>query len=112
MIKKKYSMPKQFNLKSIIERMLLGAGIGLLIISFFVFSVDEPNPEWGSFWKIRPLIITPLAGAFGIISFYFKDFIRPRNKLITIIVILFSIIAFLFALWIGIILGLNGTLWN
>lgn len=105
-------IPQQINSKSLIKRMFLGAVIGLIIISFFVFSVDEPNPNWGKLWKIRPLIITPLAGAFGILSFYFKDFIRPRSNLKTVLGFLFSIIAFMIALWLGIVLGLDGTLWN
>lgn len=65
--------------KSVIKRMALGAAIGFIIISFFVLSVDEPNPEWGKWWRIRPLVITPLATAFGILSFYLADIIRPRK---------------------------------
>lgn len=102
----------EVKLKNLFERMLLGAIIGLVIISFFVFTVDEPDPEWGKFWKIRPLIVTPLAGAFGILSFYLKDFIRFNNKLLNFLMVMVSLFVFLIALWLGIVLGLDGTLWN
>ena len=92
--------------------MLIGALTGLAIISFFVFSVDEPDPEWGKLWMVRPLIITPLAGAFGILSFYLKDFVRPKSKVMIVLVFSLSIMAFIIALWLGIVLGLDGTLWN
>ncbi len=105
-------IPRQINPRSLFKRMPLGAVIGLIIISSFLFSVDEPDPSWGRFWMIRPLIIVPLAGAFGILSFYLKDFIRPKNNLITVLVYLFSIVAFIIALWLGSVLGLDGTLWD
>lgn len=108
---KNYSIP-QIKTSSIIKRMLTGAAIGLTLISIFVFSVDDPNPEWGKYWMIRPLIITPLVAAFGSLSFYLKDFVRPVSDLMRLVVILLSGIAFIIALWMGFILGLDGTLWN
>ena len=62
------SLPHQV---SLVKRMLVGAGIGLLLISLFLFSTGEPNPEWGKLWMIRPLIIVPLAGAMGGLCNYF-----------------------------------------
>ncbi len=61
---------------------------------------------------IRPLIITPIVAAFGFLSFFLKDFVRPQSDLMRLVVILLSIIAFIIALWMGTILGLDGTLWN
>jgi hypothetical protein len=92
--------------------MLFGAGIGFLIISFFVFGVDEPRPEWGNLWRIRPLIVTPLAGAMGglcnyVILHYHKKF--GVHKIVAMIV---SAFVFVVALWLGIILGLDGTMWD
>ena len=101
-----------FSPASLIKRMLIGAAIGLFIISFFVFQVDEPDPDWGKFWMIRPLIITPLAGAFGILAFYLKQYVRPKSDLWKFIVLIVSFIAFIIALWLGTVLGLDGTLWN
>jgi hypothetical protein len=108
---KNYSVP-QIKTNSIIKRMLIGTAIGFALISLMVFSVDEPNPGWGKFWMIRPLIITPLAGAFGMLCFYLKDFVRPASALMRLVVILLSLIGFIIALWMGTVLGLDGTLWN
>lgn len=102
----------QINRKSLIKRMLLGAAIGLFFISIFLYSVKKPDPNWGKFWMIRPLIIVPLAGAFGSLSFYLKDFIGSQSNWKNILAIIFSSMAFIIILWIGIILGLDGTLWN
>ena len=94
------------------KRILAGAGIGLLLISFFLFSVKEPDPEWGKLWMIRPLIIVPLAGAMGAVCNYFIVNFRKRagiNKTVTMIV---SVLVFIVGLWMGIVLGLDGTLWD
>jgi hypothetical protein len=96
---------------SFIKPMLIGAGIALLVISFFVFGVDHPRPEWGKFWMIRPLIITPLAGAIGGAFYAFMDYQRSRgfNRILAVIL---SIIVYLIGLWMGIVLGLAGTMWH
>jgi hypothetical protein len=98
--------------KSLIKTMLLGATIGLILISLLVFSVKHPNPDWGKWWFIRPLIITPLVASLGSLSFYLKYFIQPQSILMRVFIMLLSTIAFIFTLWVGIILGLDGTLWD
>ena len=90
---------------------LIGAGIGLLVISFFVFGVDHPNPEWGKLWMIRPLIVTPIAGAMGGAFYYLMDYLCYRGLNRTLAVIL-SLIVFVIGLWLGTVLGLAGTMWN
>jgi hypothetical protein len=97
---------------ALISRMLTGALIGFIIICFFVFSVHHPNPDWPPYWRIKPLIVAPLAGAFGILSFYLKLVFPPGNPLINVLLTSTSILAFVIALWTGVVLGLNGTLWN
>jgi hypothetical protein len=94
------------------RRMLIGALIGLIVICYFVFSVDRPNPAWPQYWRIRPLLVAPLAGAFGILSFYLKFIIPPKNSLMNVLVIFISVLAFMIALWMGTVLGLSGTMWN
>lgn len=92
--------------------MLVGAGIGLLAISIFVFAPGEPNPEWGKFWMIRPLMVTPLAGAIGgACSYFIMEFSR-RNGINSAIAIIVSAVVFIIGLWLGIVLGLAGTMWN
>lgn len=98
--------------RSLGTRMLTGALAGLGIICFFVFSVDHPNPEWPQYWRVKPLLVTPLAGAIGILSFYLKPIVAPKNLLLNVLVISASVLAFVIVLWMGVVLGLNGTLWN
>jgi hypothetical protein len=106
-----FTMP-HINPKSLILRMAAGAAIGFGIISIFVFGVDTPNPDWGESWQIRPLIVTPLAGAFGILVFYSTAFIRPKSQWLNVLLIVLSAFAFVIALWLGVVLGLAGTMWN
>lgn len=96
---------------SLVKAMLIGAGIALFAISFFVFGVDNANPEWGKFWMIRPLIVTPLAGAMGGAFYYFMDYQSSRGFNRTLAIIL-SIVVFIIGLWLGIVLGLAGTMWD
>ena len=96
---------------SLAKTIMIGAAIGLIVISFFVFGVDEPNPEWGKLWMIRPLIITPLAGGMGGAFYYLMDHLCSRGLNRTVAVIL-SLIIFIIGLWLGIVLGLAGTMWN
>lgn len=94
------------------KRMLLGAGIALTVITVFLLGVDEPKPEWGKLWMIRPLIIVPLAGAMGGAFYYFMNHLRYLGGWKKALVILLSLIGYLIVLWLGIVLGLDGTLWN
>ncbi len=96
---------------ALVKPILIGAGIALLVISFFVFGVDDPNPEWGSYWMIRPLIITPLAGAVGGAFYAFMDYQSARGFNKTLAVIL-GIVVYIIGLWLGIVLGLDGTMWD
>ena len=102
----------EIKINTILKTMLLGALIGFVVISFFVFGVDNPNSSWPPNWRIRPLIVTPLATAFGILSFYLSDIFGVKGDWPRIFLLLISIIFFLISLWLGIILGLAGTMWN
>lgn len=98
---------------SLLKRTLIGAGIGLVLISLFLASVNQPKPEWGKFWIIRPLIVVLLAGACGGAGTYFVYyFFGNQGKWSKIIAFCVSLIGFVIALWLGAILGLDGTLWN
>jgi hypothetical protein len=92
--------------------MLLGAGFALLAISFFVFGADNPPAEWGRFWMIRPLIVTPLAGAVGGAVYHFLDRLRARGNINGNVAVILSLIIYVVGLWMGIVLGLAGTMWN
>jgi hypothetical protein len=103
---------KTLNPRRIALNMLVGAAIGLVLISLLVFGVDDPDPSWGRAWRVRPLIITPLAAAFGMLAFFLRDIVRPDNGAQRILVFLLSLAGFIVALWLGVVLGLDGTLWN
>jgi hypothetical protein len=93
-------------------RMFHGGVIALVLIIIFLLGVDEPNPEWPTFWMVKPLIIVPLAGAMGGVFYYFMDLLRYEGGWKKTLAILLSLVGYLVALWMGTVLGLNGTLWD
>jgi hypothetical protein len=97
---------------SFVKRMLLGAGIALVLIILFLAPVHNPNPDWGKFWMVKPLIVVPLAGAMGGLFYFFMDRMRYHGGWKKVLANIVSLIAYIFVLWIGTVLGLNGTLWN
>ena len=42
---------------ALFKRMLIGAVLGFAFITLFVMGVDNPNPEWSKYWKIRPMVV-------------------------------------------------------
>jgi hypothetical protein len=106
------NLTSQLNKVSVTKRMLVGAGIGLLLISLFLISAGEPDPEWGKLWRIKPLIIVPLAGATGGLCNYLLVHFHRLAGLNKTIAIILSVILFIIGLWLGTVLGLNGTYWN
>jgi len=105
------SVTGSINKVSIIKAMLLGAGIGLFIILLFITGA-ETQPHWPNLWKVRPLIITPLAAALGGGLAYITTSILKRKGIHVITAVFISLIGFLIALWMGIVVGLDGTLWD
>ncbi|MDA3614427.1 LrgB family protein [Polluticaenibacter yanchengensis] len=103
---------RQISAATIAKTMLTGLVTGLVIISLFVFTVNNPKPEWGNNWRMQPLLLTPLVVAFGSLVFFANRIFQPQNKTVKTLLLIGSIIAFVFSIWIGIIIGLNGTLWN
>ncbi len=102
----------QLDTPSLMKRMSVGAGIGLLLISFFLFTAGEPNPAWPRFWRIQPLIIVPLAGAMGGLCNYCLVHYHNLLRLNKTFAIILSVLVFVIGLWLGIILGLDGTYWD
>lgn len=97
---------------SLAKRMLISAGLGFILISMFLLSAGEGDPAWGNLWRIKPLIMVPLAGAgAGLINFLMDELCSQGGwkKSLTMI---FTIIVYIIALWLGFVLGLNGTHWS
>jgi hypothetical protein len=101
----------QSNSASLSMRVLIGGGIALLLISFFLLTAGEPNPEWPTLWRIKPLIIVPLAGATGGLFFHL---VNPKRftGLLKVLTYTLCLILYIIGLWMGTVLGLNGTYWN
>ncbi|MBE99400.1 potassium transporter KefB [Flavobacterium coralii] len=91
---------------------LAGGTIALAVIALFVFSVNTSNPEWGNYWKVKPLLLTPFIGAFGGMVMYYCTRLAAYMQINKVAGFLLSIPVYVVILWIGIVLGLNGTLWN
>jgi hypothetical protein len=98
--------------KPLLYRVLTGALIGLVLIALFLLSVKADNPAWPKYWKLRPLLIVPIAGGMGGVFYYLMDHFRARGGWIKIVATIISLLGFIIALWMGTILGLDGTLWD
>jgi len=106
------NQPQKTTPVSMAKPMIIGAAIGFILISLFVFGVDNPNPEWGKYWMIRPLIMVPAAGAVGGLFFYFMMYMSATAKINKTVAFIISFIVFIVGLWMGTVLGLVGTMWD
>lgn len=97
---------------SYVKPMLIGGGIALILITLFLLPFDYAKPEWGKLWFIRPLIVVPLAGATGGFCYYFLNQLSAKGTLNKAVAIILSIIIYIIGLWMGTVLGLDGTLWD
>jgi hypothetical protein len=97
---------------SLTMRMVAGAGIGLFLISLYLLTVVEPDPVWGKFWMLRPLAFMVFAGATGglcnhLVMQYHRQF--GIGKTLALVV---RALVFIAGLFMGFVLGLDGTLWH
>jgi hypothetical protein len=97
---------------SLLKRMLIGAAIALVVIAIFILPIKHPRAEWGQYWMLKPFIITPLSGAMGGLVAHFMIHLRNQYGWNKILTFLMTAIICVIGLWMGIVLGLNGTLWN
>jgi hypothetical protein len=97
---------------SLSKKMIVGAGIGLLLISFFLIMDGEGNPAWGPLWRIRPLIVVSFAGAMAGLCNYFIFHFRNQFGVNKVVATILSVLVSIIGLWMGIVLGLDGTLWD
>ena len=105
-------LKRTFKSPSLVRNMLTGATFGLLLIGFFLYKADAPDPEWPRYWIIRPLLLVPFAGAMGGLFYTFMEHWRNKKGWIKAGAYLLCLIVFLFGLFIGTVLGLDGTYWN
>jgi len=101
-----------FKSRSLVRNMLTGAIIGLMLIGFFLYNADAPDPEWPRFWIIRPLLLVPFAGAMGGLFYTFMEPWRNKNGWIKAAAYFLCLIVVLIGLFMGTVLGLDGTYWD
>ena len=94
------------------KRMLIGAGIGVLVISFFVIGAGQGSPAWGDYWRIKPLLLTPFIGAMVGLCYDATERLRQQNGWLGRLFTILSFAGYLIGLWMGVVLGLAGTMWN
>lgn len=97
---------------SVVKPMLVGAAVGLILISFFLIRAEDPDPQWAALWWIRPLLVVPAAGALGGLFYYILGPMRSQGGWRTTLAYIISFIVFIVVLWLGTVLGLAGTMWD
>lgn len=97
--------------RPLLYKAMLGAGMALILILAFITGA-ETKAEWPEYWRIRPVIITPLFGAFGGMFYHFTSQLLPQMRIPKPIAYTLGLIGFVIALWLGFVLGLDGTLWD
>ena len=100
----------QYGSSSLLASVLVGGGIGLLLMSLLLF--DSVHPEWGPYWKVRPLVVITIVGALGGAGYHLLHPLRNLGGWKTFFAYILSILGYIIALWLGSVLGLVGTLWN
>jgi hypothetical protein len=102
----------ELDFSSLRTRMLIGAGIALALTTIFLVTAGEPNPAWPKLWRLKPLVIVPLAGAMGGLCFYFMTQVFFPSGWRKILAVIVSVVIYLIGFWLGFVLGFNGTYWN
>jgi hypothetical protein len=97
---------------ALVKRMMIGAAIGLAMVSFFVIVTGTGKPEWGDYWRIKPLLLTPLLGAVVGMCYDVTEPLRRIRGWVGVLFFVLSLLGYAIGLWMGLILGLSGTLWN
>ena len=97
---------------SVGKRMLQGAGLAFILILAFLVSAGAPDPGWPRLWMVKPLLIVPLAGALGGLFYYNMDHLRFQGGRRKALAALLSLVVYLLVVWLGTVLGLNGTMWD
>jgi len=94
------------------RRMLICAIVGLVVVGFFVIGAGDGDPAWGSNWRIKPLLLTPFMCAMVGLCY---DITEPLRKIAGWrgnVLFVLSILGLIVGLWMSLILGLNGTMWD
>lgn len=108
----KQSQSEQIHPVPLAIPMTIGAAIALALISAFLYDAGTPKPEWPTYWRVRPMLLVPFAGAVGGLCWYLMDYVRAYGGWKIALANVLSVIIYIFGLWIGTVLGLVGTYWD
>ena len=104
---------RPLNVATLVKRALIGAVVAYVLITIFLLVPGvTTNPDWPKFWMIRPLLMVPLAGATGGVFYHFMNTFLYQEGWKKIVANVVSLIVYIIGLWLGTVLGLDGTLWN
>lgn len=98
--------------KALLKPIVIGALIAFTLIALFLLPIQNPNPEWGKFWLVKPFILVSLAGATGGAVYFFIGKLSAQQGWPKIVATIISILIYLIGIWMGTVIGLDGTLWN
>jgi hypothetical protein len=94
------------------KHLLIGAGTALLIVGFFVIAAGRGNPAWGDYWRIKPLLLSPFLGAITGVCYDVTAPLRRLDGWLGKLFLVLSLLGFFIGQWLGLVLGLAGTMWN
>ena len=94
------------------KRMLFGAGIALIAISVFVIGAGNGNPTWGGYWRIKPLLLTPFLGAIVGLCYDITQPLRQIDGWLGKVFWVLSLVGYFIGIWMALVLGMAGTMWN
>jgi hypothetical protein len=97
---------------SFIKSVIFGGGFAFALMAFFLYTAGEPHPDWGPLWRIRPLLVITVAGAIGGAFWHFMLSAARRGGWRKFLRFLLGMLLYLIALWLGSVLGLDGTYWD
>jgi hypothetical protein len=100
------------NKRLLVKFIIIGAGIGLLLTMLFIRTAEAGNPVWPKGWVVRPLLILPLASATGGAFAYYLIQLTTGGGWRRVLAIVLSLVIYLVGLWMGFVIGFDGTLWN
>jgi hypothetical protein len=96
----------------LVKFIIIGGFIGLMLTILFIRTAEAGNPVWPKGWVIRPLIMLPLASAVGSAFAYYLMQLTIHGGWRRVLAIVLSLVIYLVGLWMGFVLGFDGTLWN
>jgi hypothetical protein len=94
------------------KRMILGSCIALVMICVFVIGAGKGDPAWGDYWRIKPLLLTPFLGGMTGLCFDITESLRRLSGWTGKLFLIISVLGYCAGLWMSLVLGLNGTMWN